>query len=176
MNTSSSKSVDQLSLSLSLWDSFLLLVDLKHFPSFHAQISSTLSSSLFKHPNIKKDRVVENRPLNFKGFHIVLRQWPRGLCIQEVPQLLNFLDINPWTATGDASKTECSKDMSGIGKSYTSKYFVVALRRYLRIKVKINVNKLTSAWRFWFISSQQNTNHNFLQVRAFVWILLLIWK
>lgn len=89
--------------------------------------------------------MLENRPWNFKGFHMVLRQWPPGLSINEIPLNLSIFWIQihglPLEMLARLNATRIGQVIGNLLEVDFTSVFGVTLRRYIRIKVELNVHK-----------------------------------
>ncbi|KAF5477689.1 hypothetical protein F2P56_004306 [Juglans regia] len=92
----------------------------------------------------EKHRVLDNRPWNFKGFHMVLRQWPPGLSIHDIPLHMSIFWIQvhglPLEMLTKPNAAKIGQVLGNLLEVDFASIFGVTIRRYLRIKVEININ------------------------------------
>lgn len=105
-----------------------------------------LNTFLFTFPSQQdKKRVLVNRPWNFKGFHMVLKEWLPGLSIHEVQLNTSVFWVQvhglPLEMLTNQNAEHIGKVLGNLIEVDKASIFGVALRRYLRVKVEMNIEK-----------------------------------
>lgn len=86
-----------------------------------------------------KDRVFENKPWNFKGFHMVLKNWPPGLSIHEASLKTSIFSMQVHGLPLEMFTIPNAAKIGNILGKLMGGYIHCCIERYMWIRVEINI-------------------------------------